>query len=40
MGGESSTRLTHQEDQTMQEQGVEEGHSACHLIGEDHTTLE
>ena len=30
---------TYQEDQTMQKQGVEEGNSPGHLVGENHTPL-
>ena len=30
---------THQEDQTMQEQGVEESNGPRHLVGENPTTL-
>lgn len=30
--------VQHQEDQAMQEQGVEERNSPGHLVGEDHTT--
>lgn len=30
---------THQEDQTMQEQGVEERDGPGHFIGQNHTTL-
>ncbi len=31
--------MTHQEDEAVQHQRVEERHSSGHLIGEDHTTL-
>lgn len=32
-------RETHQEDQTMQKQSVEEGNGSGHLVGEDHASL-
>ncbi len=31
--------MTHQEDEAVQHQRVEERHSSGRLIGEDHTTL-
>lgn len=33
-----SSLVKHQEDQTMQEQGVEESNGPGHLVGENHTT--